>query len=167
MSNTLGFKDARLHIKLCLLVSTWFGSGYLPKMPGTWGTLFSLPFLFFIDHCSLSYGWHALLFLCLFFLGWYCVDQVEKTFQVHDPSQIVIDETLGVYVTWYVASLYIDSIVHSLLVSFLIFRVLDILKPWPIQYFDRSMKSSLSTILDDIFAGLMGALLIFSFYYLR
>jgi phosphatidylglycerophosphatase A len=130
------------------LLATWFGSGLLPVAPGSWASLAALP-------CAALLVWlgGALLLLAagaaLFVIGMWAADAYMNAVQVHDPPAIVIDEVVGQWVT--LALLPLDPLVYAL--GFVLFRVVDVLKPWPANFIDRAVTGGFGVMLDDIVAG--------------
>ncbi len=124
--------------------------GYLPAAPGTWGSLaaaVAAPWLF-IPFSFLS---KMLILSGLFFLGAWACTAAEKKFGRKDPGQAVIDEVLGQWVTF----LFLAAAKLPLLVlGFFLFRVFDILKPWPIRSSERWLPGGYSVMLDDLLAGI-------------
>ncbi len=133
------------------LLSTWFGAGLLPKAPGTWGSLAALPFAWALAWAG---GWQALAVasLVVFFLGWWAADRTASVIGIADPGCIVIDEVAG---QWLVL-LATPTDVTRYLIGFVLFRILDITKPWPANWADRRLKGGLGIMLDDVFAGFYG-----------
>jgi phosphatidylglycerophosphatase A len=135
-----------------ILLATWFGAGFLPVAPGTWASLAALP-------CAALLVWLGGPVLVLaagvavFVLGIWAADAYMQTVQVHDPSAIVIDEVVGQWVT--VAFLPLDPVMYAL--GFVLFRVLDVLKPWPANFIDRAVTGGLGVMLDDVVAGAYAA----------
>lgn len=134
-----------------VLLATWFGAGYLPKAPGTWGSLGALPFAWLIaDHGG---PWAlAIAAIVIFFLGlWASKDFMTRT-GAHDPGAIVIDEVAGQWIVLLAAPL--DPVAYA--VAFGLFRLFDVLKPWPISWADRSIGGAWGVMVDDVLAGLCG-----------
>jgi phosphatidylglycerophosphatase A len=134
------------------LLATWFGAGFLPVAPGTWASLAALP-------CAALLVWLGGPVLVLaagvavFVLGIWAADAYMQTVQVHDPSAIVIDEVVGQWVT--LALLPLDPVMYAL--GFVLFRVLDVLKPWPANFIDRAVTGGFGVMLDDVVAGAYAA----------
>tara|TARA_R110002110_G_scaffold119106_5_gene293424 strand:- start:1368 stop:1859 length:492 start_codon:yes stop_codon:yes gene_type:complete len=137
-------------------LATWGGSGLLPRAPGTWGSLFTLPFAWFIAD---RWGSEALFIAAVaaFFAGLWASAQYLKHSTSKDPGAIVIDETAGQFLAlalvpaelwWYAA-------------GFILFRLADIFKPWPASWADRSLKGALGVMTDDIFAGLYALVVLY------
>jgi phosphatidylglycerophosphatase A len=135
-----------------ILLATWFGAGFLPVAPGTWASLAALP-------CAALLVWLGGPVLVLaasvavFVLGIWAADAYMQTVQVHDPSAIVIDEVVGQWVT--LALLPLDPVMYAL--GFVLFRVLDVLKPWPANFIDRAVTGGFGVMLDDVVAGAYAA----------
>jgi phosphatidylglycerophosphatase A len=124
-----------------------FGSGAMRKAPGTWGTLVGLlfvPLLQLMPH----WGYGLVLVLGSLFGIWLC-GKVARELGVHDHEGIVWDEFVGIWITLWLAP---DGWVW-LLLGFLLFRLFDILKPWPISWVDRQVHGGFGIMLDDILAG--------------
>ncbi len=125
-----------------------FGSGLSPVAPGTFGTLAAIPIYLALIHSvnSLTY----LLVVVLFSLvGFWLCGKTAKDLGVHDHPGIVWDEIVGFLITMYQAPLGWVWII----VGFALFRVFDILKPWPIRFLDEKVESGIGIMLDDILAG--------------
>ena len=145
----------------CWIVSTWFGSGLLPKVPGTWGSLVAIPFAYII---SVYTGPYALLsgIIALFFIGIWTSDKVEKSVQTKDPGFIVVDEVVGQWIALLPLpflysflnpnSFYLYCAIITA-VAFIAFRIIDIWKPWPIYYLDKNVHGGYGIMLDDVVAG--------------
>jgi phosphatidylglycerophosphatase A len=134
-------------------LATWFYLGKLPKAPGTFGSLGAIPFIVLLSQMSL---WLYIPVVVLFVLFGIFICQVyESQNQIHDASEIVIDEVAGMAITM----AFIPITWQSLLIGFLIFRVLDISKPFPIGYLDRKVTGGFGVMVDDIVAGLISNVL--------
>mgnify|MGYP003115936673 FL=1 len=142
--------------RLAELVATWFGSGYLPKAPGTWGSLAALPFAWVI--LSFFPGPYFLLAASavLLLVGVWASALHSKTLGTHDAGEIVVDEVVG---QWTVLAVAPFSLL-GWLVAFVLFRLFDVLKPWPISWIDKRVSGGWGIMLDDVVAGLFGALAI-------
>lgn len=129
-----------------------FGSGAAPKAPGTFGTIAGVAIFLLLPEMN---WWAYLLFLLVTFaLGVWICDKTSDDIGVHDHGGIVWDEFVGFWITMYLAPpgwLW-------LLYGFALFRVLDILKPWPIKWADSQVSGGLGVMLDDVIASIMAAL---------
>jgi phosphatidylglycerophosphatase A len=136
-------------MRALVLFVTWFGSGWLPWAPGTWGSLAALPVAWLI----LTYGGPgslALASLALFGAGWWAANIVARDAREKDPRWIVVDEVVGQWLTLLAAP-------QSLLgyaVGFLLFRLFDIWKPWPIGWADRKLEGGFGIMADDVLAAI-------------
>ena len=135
-------------------LATGFFLGSLPKAPGTWGTLGAFPLIllnFLITYLlGAAFSWIFYLFCCV--LGYVVISLYEKDHSSHDPPQIVLDEILGFTLIF----LIIPPSFFSLSVGFIIFRLFDIFKPFPVSLVEqRFHNQALGTLLDDLTAGLL------------
>ena len=130
------------------LIATWFGAGLLPRAPGTWGSLAALPFAWVIAWAG---GWMALAAatVLVFALGVWAADREAGRAGAHDPGSIVIDEVAGQWLTLLAAPL--DPLAYAL--GFVLFRIVDITKPWPASWADREIKGGIGIMLDDVLAA--------------
>ena len=145
----------KLNIKLGitkpqLIYLSWFGSGFFPWAPGTFGTLVGLPFIYMLMMLNLPWWAHLIILTTFTLMAIALTESVQKTYDLHDPSWIVIDEVLGMYLTLIIAP---DLTTFGLGISFLAFRLFDIIKIWPASFFDKKVHHGAGTILDDIISG--------------
>ena len=125
------------------------GSGAAPKAPGTFGTLAAIPFYLLLQ--PLSLGWYAAVLVLTFLIGIYLCGKTSEDMGVHDHGGIVWDEFVGYWVTMFAAPagwLWI-------ILGFILFRIFDIVKPWPIAWADKKVAGGFGIMLDDLLAGLM------------
>ncbi len=125
-----------------------FGSGLAPVAPGTFGTLVGIPF--FIVMAGLPLPLFLALTLLLFVVGVWICDRSSAALGVHDHPGIVWDEIVGYLVTMIAAPLQWQWV----LIGFLLFRLFDILKPWPIRWLDRRVAGGFGIMVDDLLAGI-------------
>jgi len=125
-----------------------FGSGLLPKAPGTFGTLAAIPL--YLLMVGLSHASYAAIVLLICISGIYICGKAATDAGVHDHGAIVWDEIAGFLITMFMVPISWQSV----LVGFLLFRVFDIFKPWPISYIDKQVHGGLGIMLDDIIAGI-------------
>jgi len=155
--------------KINILISTVFGYGYLTKIPGTITSFVTTLFIYIVyevlEYTDLKYSIY--LFILLFFYSFYAVKDTESEFKNKDPRQIVIDEVLGQSMPL-ILLLYLSqknqisiSVEIYYILSFIFFRIFDILKPFPVSYFDKNHKNYFGIIMDDIMAGLYSMILIY------
>ena len=148
---------------------TIFGIGFSKFAPGTLGSFFGvLFFYFFYNFFSQNYILFFLFILFIFLLSWYFTYVYVLKNRVHDPSEIIIDEFLGQLISLSPILFFNDFKLDKInfyilmLLSLLLFRFFDILKPWPIYIVDKS-RTSLSILLDDVIAGLFSSTIIYVF----
>lgn len=136
-----------------VLLATWFGTGLLPVMPGTWGSLAALPCAWAI---RTLWGPAGLVIATgiIFAAGWWAAAKVAKASGVEDPPAVVIDEIAGQWATLLPAPL--DPLPYTL--AFCLFRVFDVWKPWPVRWADRHVRGGLGIMLDDMLAAVYAAL---------
>ncbi len=140
------------------LFATLFGIGKLPFGPGTWGSVATL-FLWVGCSSSIQSNFMILIFILCFSV--IICHLATRNLVEKDQKSIVIDEFAGMWL-----ALFIVSDVAAAGLTFLLFRVFDIFKPFPISYIDKNMKSGLGIVLDDLVAGLAAGyltVLIYSF----
>ena len=130
------------------------GSGLLPRAPGTWGSLTAIP-LYYLLALLPAPAYLAALVLS-FLLGVWLCGRTARAMGVHDHGSIVWDEFVGVWITLAGQPLNIGWV----LLGVLLFRVFDIIKPWPIQWLDRRVAGGLGIMLDDGVAGLVALVLL-------
>ena len=136
-------------MNLPLLVATMGGIGRLKPAPGTWGSLVVLPAALLGPIPAL------LLALLVTLIGFYAVREVLRDAPDQDPGWIVVDEAAGMLIA--LAGLTVGASIWGVLIAFGLFRVFDILKPWPISWADQQ-KGAFGVMLDDIVAGVLAAL---------
>ena len=155
--------------KINVLLSTFFGYGYLTKAPGTIASAVTTIFIYVVyevlGYTDLKFS--IIFFVFLFFYSFYAVKDSEAEFENKDPRQIVIDEVLGQSMPL-IFLLYLNktnqisiSVEAYYIFSFVFFRFFDILKPFPVSYFDKHHKNYFGIIMDDIMAGLYSMILIY------
>ena len=131
-----------------------FGSGLMPVMPGTFGTLVGIGFLYVLSSLDpLSY---AAVVLVGGLLGIFICEKTAKNLGKKDPGSIVWDEIIGYLVTMFM----VPKEWIWILIGFILFSALDILKPWPISSIDRRVKGGFGIMLDDVVAALFSLAII-------
>ena len=139
------------------LLATFFGIGLLKPAPGTWGSLAAVLLWYFLDFLH-SYTYIILPAFILF--SWLVCNKADQDSESKDNSFIVIDEVAGMIV----ALSFISHDVILYLFTFLLFRIFDIFKPWPISWVDKNIKGGLGILLDDLIAGLFAGGIIFAIF---
>lgn len=131
-----------------------FGSGLSPFAPGTMGTLVAIPFIFLLRGLGPVGFWLALV--ALFLVGVWLCNVVSRKLGVHDHGGIVWDEMVGYWLT----AAFIPLQWPWLLAAFVLFRIFDILKPWPIRQLDEKVSGGFGIMIDDVVAALFAVLLL-------
>ena len=126
-----------------------FGSGLSPKAPGTFGTLAAIPLFWLLSHLNL--GLYTLAILLTFTAGIWICGEASKQLGVHDHGGIVWDEFVG----FWIAMWALPPTWPWILAGFILFRLFDIVKPWPIGPLDKKVHGGLGIMIDDVVAGLM------------
>ncbi len=135
---------------LFLAIATGLYSGRLPKAPGTWGSLFALLPCFLLRGLTLTS--YLAVTAIIFIIGTVAAGAAEKIMDRPDPGSVVIDEIAGIFIT-FIAIPAPDSPLCWLL-GFALFRLFDIAKPFPVNWFDQRFHGGLGIMLDDIMAGI-------------
>jgi phosphatidylglycerophosphatase A len=136
-----------------LLLGTWFGAGLLPLMPGSWGSLAALPCAWAIRGLCGVAGL-AIAAAIVFAAGCWAAGTIAKASGVKDPGAIVIDEVAAQWLVLLPAPL--DPLSYA--AGFLLFRIFDIWKPWPVEWADRRIHGGLGIMLDDLLAAVYAVL---------
>lgn len=127
-------------------LSTFFYVGYLPLIPGTFASIAGIALFYLVRGSTVL---HILLVLFLIILGFFTSGRAEKVFNVKDPRFIVIDEVSGMLLSL----LFIPYDIKLIVMAFLLFRILDIFKPYPADRLQR-LSGSIGIMSDDILAGI-------------
>lgn len=139
------------------LFATWFGVGLIRPAPGTWGSLAALLIWYFAEFLHSSI--HIVLPIFILF-SWLVCSQASQDSQSKDHSSIVIDEVAGMLV----ALSFVPYGIITYACTFLLFRLFDIWKPWPISLADKNVKGGLGILLDDLIAGLFAGVIIYAIF---
>lgn len=131
------------------LAATWFGCGLMPYTPATFGSAAALPFAWFIQLYAGPAGL-VIAAVAAFVVGLWASAVFIRHSGIEDPGSVVIDEVAGQWLTLAVVPL--NPLFY--LVGFLLFRIADILKPWPASWADRKLIGCWGVMLDDIFAAI-------------
>ncbi|MDR2877860.1 MAG: phosphatidylglycerophosphatase A [Chromatiales bacterium] len=129
------------------LFSLGFGLGAVPWAPGTFGTLLGIPLYLLLK--DLSWWVYGDAILLIFVLGAFAAEYTARVLGVHDHGAIVIDEVVG----YLVAMIAAPAGWGWIIAGFVLFRVFDIWKPWPIGWLDRRVHGGFGIMLDDVVAG--------------
>ena len=147
--------------KIIFLFVTLFGIGKIKKIPGSFASLATTLFLFFLFHI-LNVSPNMVLFsiIVIFFISLYAVNIFIKDLPNKDPKEIVIDEFIGqsipicLYEVAHDIPKETDQVLKFYFIMFILFRIFDIAKPFPVSYYDKNFKNSFGVIMDDVCAGL-------------
>lgn len=131
-----------------------FGAGLSRKMPGTMGTLAAIPLYWLL--VQLSPWWYLLATVVSVLAGISICDYASRRLQVHDFGGIVWDEVAGLLITL----LWVPFSWQNLALGFVLFRLFDIFKPWPIKWLDAKVHGGFGIMLDDVVAGIFATLLL-------
>ena len=142
------------------LIATGFGTGLLPKAPGTWGSLLAVVLAWPIA-TFLGTGGMMIAILVLIPVGIWASDRVDQTKDEDDAGEIIVDEIVGQWITL----LFLPPSITLYAIAFVVFRVFDIFKPWPVDHFDKHSSGGMGIMQDDIAAGLYGMLVLGVFFY--
>jgi phosphatidylglycerophosphatase A len=156
------------------LLVTMFGLGRIKFMPGTFGSLATTIILFYLFH-TLNISSDIILtgWIIIFIYSFYAVSTHTKDNENKDPGEIIIDEFLGQSIPIYLYEISHgttkesnEAIVYYGL-FFILFRYFDIMKPFPVNFFDKNFKNSFGVIMDDICAGLYVVLTVVCFMIIK
>ena len=149
--------------KINLIFVTFFGIGYIKIASGTFASLATSIIFFYLFRFYISIEHFLILCLIIIFFfiySLYAIESVENEFEQKDASQIVIDEVIGqsipIFLIEFITFLQTQSFgadLYLYAISFFLFRFFDILKPFPIGYFDKNYKNSFGILFDDMLAG--------------
>ena len=147
--------------KINLLFVTLFGIGKIKLIPGSFASLATTLFLFFIFHI-LNFSPNIFLIgvIIIFFISLYAVNIFIKDLDNKDPKEVVIDEFIGqsipicLYEISHETSKETSQVLTFYFIMFILFRIFDIAKPYPVSYYDKNFKNSFGVIMDDVCAGL-------------
>ena len=147
--------------KINFLFVTLFGIGKLKKIPGSYASLATTIFLFILFHI-LNFSPNIVLIgvVIVFLISLYAVNIFIKDLDNKDPKEVVIDEFIGqsipicLYEVAHGTTKEIGQILTFYFIMFILFRIFDIAKPYPVSYYHKNFKNSFGVIMDDVVAGL-------------
>ena len=133
--------------KIAVIIATGLGTGYMPKAPGTWGSFLGIPVSYIINHFSngVAFGLLGLLIA----LAVWSANRAINHFGNQDPGQVVVDEIAGMAFSLFAIPMDLSKIIGA----FLLFRTLDIVKPFPIKQIESRFHGGLGIVIDDLAAG--------------
>ena len=146
--------------RLNTLFVTMFGLGKLPKIPGTFGSLATIVILYILFHIlNLSSNLIFIGLIIIFIFSFSAITTHIKDNENKDPKEIIIDEFIGQSIPIYLYEIShgteksADEAIIFYCICFVLFRFFDIVKPFPVSYFDKNFKNSFGVIMDDVCAG--------------
>tara|TARA_B100001250_G_scaffold404326_1_gene420133 strand:+ start:54 stop:545 length:492 start_codon:yes stop_codon:yes gene_type:complete len=147
--------------KVIFLFVTLFGIGKLKTIPGSYASLATTIFLFFLFHIlNIKPNIILIAVIIIFFISLYAVNIFIKDLDNKDPKEVVIDEFIGQSLPICLYEIAHESIKETsevmtfYFIMFVLFRIFDIVKPYPVSYYDKNFKNSFGVIMDDVCAGL-------------
>ena len=147
--------------KINFLFVTLFGIGKIKKIPGSFASLATTIFLFFLFHIlNVSPNIILVLVIIIFFISLYAINIFIKDLPNKDPKEVVIDEFIGqsipicLYEIAHEGPKETDQVLTFYFIMFILFRIFDIVKPYPVSYYDKNFKNSFGVVMDDVCAGL-------------
>ena len=147
--------------KINFLFVTLFGIGKIQKIPGSFASLVTTLFLFFLFHIlNIPPNIVLISIIVVFFISLYSISLFIKNLENKDPKEIVIDEFIGqsipicLYEIAHQGPKEINQVLTVYFIMFILFRIFDIAKPYPVSYYDKNFKNSFGVIMDDVCAGL-------------
>ena len=142
------------------LFVTIFGLGKLPKIPGTFGSLATIIILYVLFHVlNLSSNLILISLIIIFIFSFFAVSNHIKDSDNKDPKEVIIDEFIGQSIPIYLYEIShgteksAEEAIIFYSICFLLFRFFDIVKPFPVSFFDKRFKNSFGVIMDDVCAG--------------
>ena len=147
--------------KVIFLFVTLFGIGKLKTIPGSYASLATTIFLFFLFHIlNINPNIILIAVIIIFFISLYAVNIFIKDLDNKDPKEVVIDEFIGqslpicLYEIAHESVKETSEVLTFYFIIFVLFRIFDIVKPYPVSYYDKNFKNSFGVIMDDVCAGL-------------
>lgn len=145
------------------LTVSWFGlSGKFNRIRGTWGTLATLPLAFIVQYTMGNIAL-AIVGCALFILGVIASEHYVKETNKEDPGEIIIDEVAATCVL----IAFLPLSMESYIAAFFVFRIFDIVKPWPVSLADKKCKGGFGVMFDDMLAALYPVLLMAILYQVK
>ena len=142
------------------LFVTIFGLGKIPKIPGTFGSLATIIILYIFFHTlNLPSNLIMMVLIVIFIFSFFAVATHIKDNENKDPKEVIIDEFIGQSIPIYLYEIShgteksADEAIIFYCICFVLFRFFDIVKPFPVSYFDKNFKNSFGVIMDDVCAG--------------
>ena len=146
---------------LALSIATW-GVGYLPLAPGTWGSLVGVGIFLLLARATAGNALIAVVLVAIgvvTFAGIWAGSRVEQLSGRKDPGKVVVDEVAGQLIALFPLTLFPHWSTVAVIVSFILFRFFDIVKPYPARRFE-ALKGGMGIMCDDLVAGVYGAVIV-------
>ena len=147
--------------KINFLFVTLFGIGKIGKIPGSLASLATTIFLFFVLHVlNVAPNIFLIFLIIIFFISIFSVKIFIEDLDNKDPKEVVIDEFIGqsipicLYEIVHEGTKETSQVLTFYFIMFILFRIFDIAKPYPVSYYDKNFKNSFGVIMDDVCAGL-------------
>ena len=147
--------------KTIFLFVTLFGIGKIKKIPGSFASLATTLLLFFLFHVlNVSPNIILISVIIIFLISLFAVNVFIKDLDNKDPKEVVIDEFIGqsipicLYEIAHEGTKETNQVLTFYFIMFILFRIFDIVKPYPVSYYDKNFKNSFGVIMDDVCAGL-------------
>ena len=147
--------------KTIFLFVTLFGIGKIKKIPGSFASLATTLLLFFLYHVlNVSPNIILISVIIIFLISLFAVNVFIKDLDNKDPKEVVIDEFIGqsipicLYEIAHEGTKETNQVLTFYFIMFILFRIFDIVKPYPVSYYDKNFKNSFGVIMDDVCAGL-------------
>ena len=147
--------------KTIFLFVTLFGIGKIKKIPGSFASLATILLLFFLFHVlNVSPNIILISVIIIFLISLFAVNVFIKDLDNKDPKEVVIDEFIGqsipicLYEIAHEGTKETNQVLTFYFIMFILFRIFDIVKPYPVSYYDKNFKNSFGVIMDDVCAGL-------------
>ena len=156
--------DKKINLKNPVhFLAVGFGSGLLKPAPGTWGTLAGLMLSILLWNITQSNLFFIFLAVISFIFGCYLCQKTSNDLGVHDDGRIVWDEIVAIFLMF---AFLPEYNLFTYILTFISFRVFDILKPYPIRYFDEKLESGLGIMVDDILAAIFALISLYIIYWI-
>ncbi|MCT4642592.1 MAG: phosphatidylglycerophosphatase A [Bacteriovoracaceae bacterium] len=135
------------------------GIGFIPFAPGTLGSLGTIPLIYLFSILKLNIWLYIAIISLLIIASSLLTEKIQRSEGLHDPQWIVIDETIGMLISYLAVYPTFNSL--DIFLLFGIFRIFDIFKIFPATYFDQKVKHGFGTIFDDCISGFYAAIIVF------
>ncbi len=138
-------------------LAVFFGSGLMRPAPGTWGSLAALLAGYGMIAAGATLPLFVFAIVLVTLLGTLAINRIEVSSGIHDAPEIVIDEVAGMWIAM-VPCYFLPASPYLFVTAFILFRIFDILKPWPIGWLDQKVGGGFGVMIDDIVAGIFAVI---------